>query len=356
MSSPNFTVTDVTPLTITNRLSQPHVISDQLKNFFVAMLGDNTYEYTVYENKVVTTKNGRDMLRRIPVKNDDGSNMTRTFSAHNIEIISSTNISLSSINTQLFALYTRLAKTASQTNSTRFHVTPLMEEYFGKETNCHWIYDGTDLGYSSQTALLSREELLHMGVPENKVDTFYKNVTDMDLPALDRLYKLNYEAREGTSIINPTGDIKTAYVRQRSGKEYRPYIMDAEEGKTLHDINPKISLGGDDYGIMFSMFMILSAYFRIPTYILERVEFDTDELRDPTVIAQLEQLQSELQNMIQTYRDAEVRTHIRKVRNVNPSKGIRNQRNVNRSRVVRNQRNINDESSSDDSSDDSSED
>ena len=293
-----------------NKLAQPAYISDQLKNFFIEMLGDTQLQYTRRYLVAATDEDGNVSAQRLPALDDNGQKIIDIFSAENISILGTNNISVAAVNTALFTLCTYIYKSKSHSNRTRFHIIPLMEKYFGVGTNCHWIINGQELPYTSATAQLSDDQLLQYGIPVEKMDKFRKDVADLDKSALDRIADRNFEpmlTSEGEPFLDDNGEQHVSYPIKKNGTQYIPYIRDTQEAAQIHASYPQLSAGGDDYGIPFAMFMVLATYLRIPTYSLSAFPdiADINVLSDPGYVQALNVLQSQLKDVIQTFRDLE---------------------------------------------------
>jgi hypothetical protein len=297
---------------VTNKLAQPAFISDQLKNFFIEMLGTGPLEYTRYQDATVTNKNGREVVKRIPAIDGNGNGIGGSFSAQDLSILGTSNISVAAVNTELFTLCTYMYKSKSQANGTRFHVTDLMNKYFGTNpatgiaTNCHWFINGQELPYNSATAGASDEQLLAYGIPREKMAKFRADIADLDKSALDRIAARNSElmyTAEGQPILGANGQQQVSYPIKKNGTQYIPYIRDAQEAAQIHASYPNLSAGGDDHGIVFAMFMVLATYFRIPTYAMTTFT-DVNVLSSPENVSALNNLQSQLKDIIQTFRDS----------------------------------------------------
>jgi hypothetical protein len=289
---------------MTNKLATPAYISDQLKGFFEEMLGSQAIQYTVYQDRETTNKNGKVVNKRVPLLDASGQPSQAQFSANDLGVVVNNNISVAAVNTELFTLYTYVAQTKSQTNGTRFHVTPLMEKWFGEGTNCHWIVGGQDLGYSSATANASDQELAGYGVPSDKMAKFRQDVAGLDMPALERIYDKNSKTvldAEGRARLGSNGQPFSSYPFKKNGTQYIPYIRNNQEAMQINSQYSSLSLGNDDHGIVFAMFMVLATYFRIPTYVMGAQAGTV--LVQPEVTAALEGLQRQLKDLIQTYRD-----------------------------------------------------
>ena len=293
---------------VTNKLAQPAYISDQLKNFFIAMLagaGEAGITFTRYQDMKTINKNGKETIKRTPMVDANGAVIQEVFKVDDLSVLATNNISVAAVNTELFTLCTYLYASKSAANGTRFHVTDLMEQYFGAGTNCIWTINGQALGYSSATAGLTNEELAGYGIPSEKMTKFREDVAGLDKSALQRIYERNTEPvpdGNGGAVIDPTtGQPQQSYPYKKNGTQYIPYIR-PEEVAQINGAYPQLCYGEDDHGIVFAMFMVLATYFRIPTYAISKES--AVNLSQTATVQQLNQLQSQLKDIIQTYRDA----------------------------------------------------
>jgi hypothetical protein len=292
---------------VTNKLAQPAFISDQLKNFFIEMIqsaSETGITFTRYQDLKTFNKNGKETIKRTPMLGANNAAIQEVFTIQDLTVLATNNISVAAVNTELFTLCTYIYASKSQTNGTRFHVTDLMEKYFGAGTNCRWTINGGELPYTSATAELSNEELAAYGIPSEKMNKFREDVAGLDKSALDRIYERNTEPisdGNGGYVMDPTtGQPQLSYPYKKNGTQYIPYIR-PEQVAAIHSAYPQLCYGDDDHGIVFAMFMVLATYFRIPTYAIDKTS--AVALSQTEVIAQLNTLQSKLKDTIQTYRD-----------------------------------------------------
>jgi len=156
-----------------------------------------------------------------------------------MSLIMDHNMATSGILTSVLSLYTTVNQVQSLANGGRIKPDALMMEYFNKG-NTRFIYKGQDLTPDSAP----------MNMKPDKREKFEKNLSQVNLTVFERI-----KQRDTDPTIN------------HIDKRGKPVICYKE---------PVPGQQNDDYGMSYSMYMVLLNYCRIP-----------NELMDPELVAQL---------------------------------------------------------------------
>jgi hypothetical protein len=156
-----------------------------------------------------------------------------------MNLIMENNMATSGILTSVLSLYTTVNQVQSLANGGRIKPDALMMEYFNKG-NTRFIYKGQDLTPDSAPT----------NMKPDKREKFEKNLSQVNLTVFERIKQRD---------TDPT----ISHVDKRG----KPVICYKE---------PVPGQQNDDYGMSYSMYMVLLNYCRIP-----------NELMDPDLVAQL---------------------------------------------------------------------
>jgi hypothetical protein len=143
-------------------------------------------------------------------------------------------------------LIAKVASAQSDTNRQRVHYGPTWEQYF-QEENTHYILDGVDLTQALRVNLATvpaagqEAYLLDLAGSEDAYRKLLAHLSDADKSAFQRL------AESGSISLKRRGGQVDSPVIIRRGSE----------------------VDGDDWGLLYASFMMLSSYSRIPDYLLQ---------------------------------------------------------------------------------------
>ena len=171
----------------------------------------------------------------------------------------------SGILTSILSLYTTVNQVQSQTNGGRIKPDQLMLKYFGNN-NTHYYLRGQDLTPANVPG----------NVKPDKREKFQKNLSQVNMPALYRI-----KARDT--------DPQVSHVDKR-GKQVICYK------------EPVPAQTDDDYGMSYSMYMVLLNYFRIPNELLSPEQIA--QLTDPANIALAVELQEYIRDLTEWHKSA----------------------------------------------------
>lgn len=181
-----------------------------------------------------------------------------------MSLILDNSMATSGILTSVLSLYTTVNQVQSETDGGRIKPDNLMTKYFN-QGNTRYYLRGNDLTPNS----------VPNNVKADKREKFEKNLSQVDMTVIQRI-----KARD----TDPT----LPHVDKRG----KPVICYKE---------PVPGQQNDDYGMSYSMYMVLLNYFRIPNELLDQQSIA--QLSNPDRIAQAAELQTYIRQLTEWHKE-----------------------------------------------------
>lgn len=233
-------------------------ISDQLVNFLrEANLGEGN------PNVLDGQPNISELGRREQPMNSD-----RRPQAY-MGLILDNSMATSGILTSVLSLYTTVNQVQSLADGGRIKPDSLMMKYFNQGNTRYYLH-GTDMTPNNTPA----------NVKADKREKFEKNLNQVDMTVIQRIKMRDTDPT--ISHVDKRGKQVVCYKEPVHGQQ------------------------NDDYGMSYSMYMVLLNYFRIPNEILEPQLIS--ELSDPARIEQASELQGYIRQLTLWHKDVNKET------------------------------------------------